>query len=121
MLIRQATAVFLELRQRIGITYWSGLLAAAQEREGEIADARESVEGALQANPDEVVYRPENLRLRGELRLKTGTPNWPRPTFVMRSTRAKEQREGVGTARGYECRAPARQTEQARRGAYDAR
>jgi Tfp pilus assembly protein PilF len=48
------------------------LLAAAQEREGEIADARESVEGALQANPDEVVYRPENLRLRGELWLKNG-------------------------------------------------
>ena len=47
-------------------------LAAAQEREGAIADALETVEQALQANPDELAYRPETLRLRGELRLKQG-------------------------------------------------
>ena len=44
----------------------------AQEREGAIADALETIEQALQANPDELVYRPETLRLRGELRLKQG-------------------------------------------------
>jgi predicted ATPase len=71
-MIRRATAVLLGVGYRIGITYWSGLLAAAQERDGAMADARKSVERALQANPDEVLYRPEILRLRGELRPKLG-------------------------------------------------
>ncbi len=47
-------------------------LAAAQEREGAIADALATVEQALQVNPDELECRPETLRLRGELRLKQG-------------------------------------------------
>jgi predicted ATPase len=47
-------------------------LAEAQEREGAIVDALETVEQALRANPHELVYRPETLRLRGELRLKIG-------------------------------------------------
>jgi predicted ATPase len=45
-------------------------LAAAQKSAGAFVDALETVEKALQANPDELVYRPEALRLRGELRLK---------------------------------------------------
>jgi hypothetical protein len=49
-----------------------GYLAAAQAREGAIVDALETVEEALQANPDELVYRPGILRLRGELRLEHG-------------------------------------------------
>jgi Tfp pilus assembly protein PilF len=44
--------------------------AAAQKIAGTFVDARESVEKALQANPDELVYRPEALKLRGELSLK---------------------------------------------------
>jgi predicted ATPase len=47
-------------------------LAAAQEREGAIVDALETVEQALRENPVELVYRPETLGLRGELRLKQG-------------------------------------------------
>jgi predicted ATPase len=47
-------------------------LAEAQEREGAIVDALATVEQALQANPDELAYRPETLRLRGELRFKQG-------------------------------------------------
>src|SRR5262249_21221396 len=31
-----------------------------------------TLEQALQMNPDELVYRPETLRLRGELRLRQG-------------------------------------------------
>jgi hypothetical protein len=30
------------------------------------------VEQALQANPDELVYQPETLRMRGELRFNKG-------------------------------------------------
>src|SRR5258708_6492908 len=50
----------------------TALLAEAQERDGATGDALETVEQALQTNPDELVYRPEILRLRGELRLKQG-------------------------------------------------
>jgi tetratricopeptide (TPR) repeat protein len=49
-------------------------LANAQALDGAIADALVTVEQALQANPDQLVHRPEMLRLRGELRLKTGQP-----------------------------------------------
>jgi tetratricopeptide (TPR) repeat protein len=57
--------------------HWStrislGFLAVAQERAGATADALETVEQALQANPDNLVDRPEILRIRGELRLKVG-------------------------------------------------
>jgi predicted ATPase len=45
-------------------------LAAAQERDGAIVEALETVEQALQANPDELFHRPETLRLRSELRLR---------------------------------------------------
>ena len=58
-------------RARASAVY-TACLAEAQEREGAIVDALETVEQALQANPDELIYRPETLRLRGELRLKQG-------------------------------------------------
>jgi tetratricopeptide (TPR) repeat protein len=62
--------------QVVGL-HWStptdyAFLAAAQERAGALDDALESIEQALRANPDEVVYQPEILRMRGELRLKLG-------------------------------------------------
>ena len=58
---------------RLTVPYVIAELAVAQEREGAIADALETVEQALQANPKELLfYRPEALRLRGELRLKQG-------------------------------------------------
>jgi hypothetical protein len=55
--------------------HWStrislGFLAAALERAGATADALETVEQALHANPDQLVQRPEILRIRGELRVK---------------------------------------------------
>ena len=57
----------------MGVSIDTAWLAEAQEREGAIRDALETVEQALQVHPDELVYRPETLRLRGELRLKTGS------------------------------------------------
>src|SRR5580704_11892345 len=65
-------AGLLEAGARLGIANWTAFLAAAQAREGAIVGALEAVEQALQANPDELAYRPETLRLRGELRLKRG-------------------------------------------------
>ena len=69
-LIRQGLAVLLEIGTRIAETGFTAWLAEAQKREGAIADALETVERSLQANPDELVNRPDALRLRGELRLK---------------------------------------------------
>ena len=55
--------------------YYTASLAEAQDREGAIVDALETVEQALQSNqatPEVLVSRPDALRLRGELRLKQG-------------------------------------------------
>jgi hypothetical protein len=46
-------------------------LAEGQALTGSVADALATVEQALQANPEELLYRPEVFRLRGELKLKS--------------------------------------------------
>jgi tetratricopeptide (TPR) repeat protein len=69
-LIREGIAGLLEAGARGSISHCIASLAAAQERGGAIVDALETVEQALEVNPDALVYRPETLRLRGELRLK---------------------------------------------------
>ncbi len=61
-----------EIGSRSGVCRVTAALAAAQECEGAIVEALETVEQALQMNPGELIYRPETLRLRGELRLKQG-------------------------------------------------
>ena len=71
-LIPQGMASLLEVGSRSGITYGGLSLAAAQERGGEIVDALATLEQALQANPEELIHRPEMLTLRGELWLKQG-------------------------------------------------
>jgi predicted ATPase len=43
-----------------------------QGLEGAIGEALETVELALRVCPDELVFRPETFRIRGELRLKQG-------------------------------------------------
>ena len=60
----------LELNTRNGISYLLVALAEAQGLDGAFTDALSTIEDALQANPEEVVSRPEALRLRGELRFK---------------------------------------------------
>ena len=70
-LIRQGLAAMLEIGMRLTVPYVIAELAVAQERDGAIADALETVEQALQAYPQELLnYRPEALKLRGELRLR---------------------------------------------------
>ncbi|HLW71841.1 MAG TPA: AAA family ATPase [Candidatus Binataceae bacterium] len=49
-----------------------GYLCEAQALAGVIDDALLTAEQALQVNPDELIYRSETLRLRGELRLRRG-------------------------------------------------
>ncbi len=71
-LIRKGKAGLNELGSHIADTAFTVHLAEAQARDGAIAEALETVEQVLRANPDEGVQRPEALRLCGELRLKQG-------------------------------------------------
>jgi predicted ATPase len=71
-LIRRGIAELLELGAHIAINWMTAELAAALGREGAIVEALETVEQALRANPEELFYQPEILRIRGELRLKQG-------------------------------------------------
>jgi class 3 adenylate cyclase/tetratricopeptide (TPR) repeat protein len=47
-------------------------LAEAQHRGGALGPALESIERALQTNPQELFFRPETLRLRSALRVRAG-------------------------------------------------
>jgi len=80
-LIRKGIAGLLEIGSRFGISNYIAYLAEAQKCEGSITDAFETVERALQANPDELLYRPETLRIRGELRLKQGNTGLAKADF----------------------------------------
>jgi predicted ATPase len=71
-LIRHGIDGLLELKTRNGITGQLVILAEAQALNGPLPDALSTIETALQANPEEVVYRPEAFRRRGELRFKQG-------------------------------------------------
>jgi tetratricopeptide (TPR) repeat protein len=73
-LIREGIAGLLKSGFRAGITEFLGALAEAQAGAGAVGDALQTIEQALQTNPDELVYRPELLRLRGTLRLSQGRP-----------------------------------------------
>jgi tetratricopeptide (TPR) repeat protein len=71
-LIRQGIDAILQNRSRLAVGYWMTLLAVAQDSAGAVGDALETIEQALNFNPEEAVDRPEALRIRGELWLKQG-------------------------------------------------
>jgi tetratricopeptide (TPR) repeat protein len=71
-LMRQGIDKRIRIGNRAGVPDAITSLAAAQLRAGAIGDALETVERALNFNPEEVVGRPETLRIRGELWLKQG-------------------------------------------------
>jgi class 3 adenylate cyclase/tetratricopeptide (TPR) repeat protein len=71
-LIRQGLKGNAEIGAHAHITLHLTWLAEAQALEGAITDALGTIEEALLANPQQLVYRPEALRVRGELRLRTG-------------------------------------------------
>src|SRR5260370_35578663 len=108
---------------RLTVPYIIASLAEAQEREGAITDALETVEQGLQANPKELLfYRPEALRLRGELRRKTGQPELAEADFRESIALAhKDERESVEAASDDEPRADARTAGPLRRSAREAR
>jgi tetratricopeptide (TPR) repeat protein len=70
--IRQGIAGLAEAGARLGMTEYLSRLAEAQAIDGKTENALVTIEEAVLANPDELVYRPEALRIRGELRLEQG-------------------------------------------------
>jgi tetratricopeptide (TPR) repeat protein len=73
-LINQALAGFAETGAKVAITYFLTMLAQAQARAGDAESALRTVEEALAANPQELIWRAHTLTCRGELRLKLGQP-----------------------------------------------
>jgi tetratricopeptide (TPR) repeat protein len=71
-LIRQGVDALVQIGNRAGIPGSLTSLTAMQLRAGAIADALETVEQALNFNPQEVVARPSALLVRGEVRLAQG-------------------------------------------------
>jgi tetratricopeptide (TPR) repeat protein len=71
-LIRRNLAGFVETGSRVYIPHILTRLAEAQVLDGAINEALGTIEDALQANPEELVFQPNILVRRGELRLKLG-------------------------------------------------
>ena len=71
-LIQQGIAAMLEVRSHLGVRLWLGALAEAQAGAGAVSDALATVEQALQTNPNELVFQPYLLTVRGSLRHAQG-------------------------------------------------
>jgi class 3 adenylate cyclase/tetratricopeptide (TPR) repeat protein len=71
-LISQGIDALVQVGSCVGAPLSITSLAAAQLRAGAIGDALQTVENALNFNPEESVHVPETLRIRGEIRVKQG-------------------------------------------------
>jgi hypothetical protein len=106
-LIRQALTGFAEKGARVGNTDVLTRLAEAQALDGAATgEALDTMELALKANPEELVFRPNTLRYRGALRLKVGQSELAEADFrdaitmaQSMSTKAWELRATMSLAR----------------------
>jgi tetratricopeptide (TPR) repeat protein len=71
-LMRNGISRLLELRSIGAIEAFHTYLALAQEREGTVPDALQTIERVVDVNNEILAWRPEALRVRGELRLLAG-------------------------------------------------
>ena len=98
-MIRQGLAGAKQIGARVSITDGLTCLAEAQALDDKIADAVSTIEEALQANPEELVYRPNILTCRGELRIKLGQAELAEADFREAIALAQKM-----SARGWELR-----------------
>jgi class 3 adenylate cyclase/tetratricopeptide (TPR) repeat protein len=68
-LIRQGIDTWIGVGQRLTVPHFITSLATAQLHADAVGDALETIEQALNFNPEELAWRPETLRIRGEVRL----------------------------------------------------
>ena len=59
-----------EIGARIAMTIFLSWFAQALALDGKVPEALDTVEQALQVNPEELSWRPDALRIRGELRFR---------------------------------------------------
>ncbi|MGH8011867.1 MAG: AAA family ATPase, partial [Candidatus Binataceae bacterium] len=71
-LIGRGLALMAETSTRVGITLFLNYQAEARMLQGDADAALATVNEALEANPQELIYRPANLTLRGELLWRRG-------------------------------------------------
>jgi predicted ATPase len=56
----------------VAMTLYLSWVAVAQSLDGKVPEALATIENALQVNPEELAWRPEAVRIRGELRCRLG-------------------------------------------------
>jgi class 3 adenylate cyclase len=56
----------------VAMTLYLSWVAVAQSLDGKVPEALATIEKALQVNPEEVAWRPDAIRIRGELQLRLG-------------------------------------------------
>jgi tetratricopeptide (TPR) repeat protein len=83
-LMRQGLVDARKVGIQVGPSRWITHLADALGQTGALSDALETVEQALHSNPNELCYRPETLRVRGEVRHKLGDVKQAEPIFASR-------------------------------------
>jgi tetratricopeptide (TPR) repeat protein len=84
---------------------WMGMLCETQALSGMVDDASITIGRALQINFDEMIYRPELLRLRGVLHLWRGGGAKRRIELAERDFREAINLAGSMSAKSYELRA----------------
>ena len=99
-LIRRGIAGLAATGARADTTNALTILAEAQELDGEIEAALITLDEALGANPEELVFRPNILKWRGELRLRIGQNDAAEADFREAIAIAQNMR-----AKGWELRA----------------
>ena len=99
-MIRRGLADLAGSGSRLGLTDPLTGLAEAQALDGKINDALVTIEEALQANPEELVFRPNILTCRGELQIKVGQPQLAEADFRAAMTLAQRM-----SAKAFELRA----------------
>jgi tetratricopeptide (TPR) repeat protein len=121
-LIRQASAGMIELGATVENTVFLAGLAEALSLAGNIDEALCTIEEALQANQEELIYLPHVLTCRGNLRLKLGNAEPAEANFRDAIALAqKMSAKAMGAARDDRPRAIDARYQSARRGSEDTR
>jgi len=71
-LVRSGLAGLNEIGATVAMSLFLSWAAVAQSLDGEVPEALATIEKALQVNPEELVWRPDAIRIRGELQLRLG-------------------------------------------------
>jgi class 3 adenylate cyclase/tetratricopeptide (TPR) repeat protein len=80
-LIREGLAGLREIQSPLRASYYMATLADAQRLEGKLGEAIATADRALLMNPEQVTYRPEMYRIRGEIHLMLAQPELAEADF----------------------------------------